>query len=313
MGRGLVLAVVCLLGCASFPRVSRAPVEPEPRAGVRWLEGAGGVRLYFAVGLPPSLVEPWGVVFFVVGPEVGSGEPYPQLAAALAEAGLATAVVHPRGAGYSEGLRGDLEDYGLFLGDLRLGLAEARRAFPGKAVFLFGQSAGAALALEVAAKEAGPLAGVVLVNPAFRLAPAEGMGPTFGDYVTFGFNAVFRPAELTVDMNSRPEAVRHAGDRAEGLAMQRDPVVVRYFSMRYLQAQRGAMEACAVNARAVTAPMLLVEGSEDALVDPRGGEEILEAAGSKEKVKLVAVGAGHGSSAVETMVEALVGWLVARR
>jgi alpha-beta hydrolase superfamily lysophospholipase len=245
--------------------------------------------------------------------KIGSTDPYPQLTAALHRAGIATVVLHPRGVGFSDGVRGDIDDYGLVLGDLQLGLERAKRTFQGKPVFLFGHSAGGVLALHVAAKARAPIAGVVLVNPAYKLKYSEGMGPSLGDFIAFAFHSVFRRSALTVDMNRNPSAVKHPLDREEAVNMQRDPVVVRYFSMRYLLGQNEVMKACLQNAAAVTAPLLLIQGAEDVLVDPRGNDEIMAAAQMVDKVKLVAPKGGHGSSAVETMVDELVGWIRARR
>jgi acylglycerol lipase len=308
-----MIGTLCLsgmLGCASFARLTKPPIEP-PREGTSWIQGARGVRLNFSAKAPAG--EPWGVLYFVLGPEIGSAEPYPEFTAALHASGVATAVLHPRGAGFSDGVRGDIDDYSLFLDDLRLGLERARGTFPGKAVFLFGHSAGAALALEVAAKAEIPLAGVILVNPAYKMNYGEGMGPSLADYVAYAFNAVFRRSALTVDMNSNPAAVRNAADREEAIGMQRDPLVVRHFSMRYLLAQREVMNACPRNAAAIDAPLLLVQGAEDALVDPRGNDEILASARTADKVRLVAARGAHGSSAVETIVEELLQWLRAHR
>lgn len=310
LGPMALLAVLPLLwsGCASFPRLSRPPLEP-PASETEALERAGEPRLYSATRLPKT--EPLGVIFFVVGPEVGSTEPYPTFSEAALAAGFALAVVHPRGTGYSEGLRGDLEDFRPFLADLTQGLDRLRQRFPSKPIFLFGQSAGAALALEVAASSRTRLAGLVLVNPAYKLRASEGMTPSLGDYLRFGFNAVFRPTALTVDMNSKPSAIAEASDRADAEAMQRDPLVVRYFSMRFLSAQKQVMDRCAANAAATDAPLLLIQGARDALVEPAGNDEILAAARTSDKVKRIAPEGGHGSSAVETMVGELLGWLQA--
>jgi acylglycerol lipase len=314
----MLIGILQALGCAAHERLTKPPVAPPldslsghgiERAG--WVEGAQGVRLYFSTKYPDG--EPSSVVYFVLGPEIGSGEPYPRFTASLRASGVATAVIHPRGAGYSDGLRGDLEDYNLFRDDLRLGLARTRDAFPGKPIFLFGHSAGATLALDLAVNQQAPIAGVILVNPAYKLSYAEGMGPTFGDYVTFAFNWLFRRAALTVDMNSHPEAVRNDQDRAEGIALQRDPLVVRYFSMRYMSAQREVMSACAQNAAKLNTPLLIIQGAHDALVDPSGNDEILAAATVQDKVKRIAPNGAHGSSAVESMVDELVGWLQTRR
>ncbi len=302
------LALV-LAGCASFPRMTRPPLPPPDDA--EWLEGEGGVKLYTSTLLPDG--EPTAVVSLVVGPEVAAGQPYPLLVAALRDAGFAVALLHPRGTGHSPGMRGDLDDFQLFLSDQRTGLAQLRARFAGRPIFLLGHSAGAAFALELAAHAPGAVAGLVLVNPAYRLAATDGMGPSLGDMLAFAANLVFRPAALTVDMNSRPSAVVHPADRAEAEAMQADPLVVRYFSMRFLLAQRQVMERCPANAALVNAPLLLVQGDQDALVDPAGNDEILAAAKHRDATRRVAPGAGHGSSAVETQVAAIVGWLDAHR
>lgn len=305
LGPWLALAFA---GCASFPQRMRPPLDPP--AGAEWIQGAGGVPLYTQTLLPDG--EPVGVVSFVLGPEISAAPLYPSLVAEARKAGFATAVLHPRGTGYSPGLRGDLDDYPLFLADQRQGLEHLQARFPSKPIFLLGHSAGAAFALELAAKPPGPLAGVVLVNPAYKLLAGEGMTPSLGDYLVYAANMVFRPAALTVDMNRRPSAAAHPGDRAEAEAMQADPLVVRYFSMRYLLAQKQVMDRCATNAAATAAPVLLVQGAKDALVDPRGNDELLAAAKSRDKAKLLAPEAGHGSSAVETMVEPILSWLRSR-
>jgi hypothetical protein len=80
--------------------------------------------------------------------------------------------------------------------------------------------------------------GVVLVNPAWKLNYAKGMGPTLCDYIVYAVNYLLRPSALTVDMNRSPSEVAFAPDREEAQAMQRDPLVVRYFSLRYLLTQR---------------------------------------------------------------------------
>jgi alpha-beta hydrolase superfamily lysophospholipase len=280
------------------------PVAPAP--GAEFLRGRGDVRLYTAIEGSGRR----GVVWFVLGPEAPGQAPYRRLTAALHKAGFATAVFHGRGTGFSGGTRGDLDDYALFLSDYRLFLEYLAGRF--SRIFLLGQSAGAALALEVAPSSPTRLAGLVLVNPAWKLTYAKGMGPTLGDYVVFAVNRLFRPATLTVDMNRSPALVAFAPDREEAEAMQRDPVVVRYFSLRYLSAQRAVMNRCLDNVAALDAPLLFVQGAHDAMVEAASFDELLRAAHVADKRKLVAPDGGHGSSAVETMVGPLIEWFTSR-
>lgn len=280
------------------------PPLPAPSASV-FLQGARDVRLYTAIEGPGTR----GVVWFVLGPEVRAEPPYPRLFAALRAAGFATAVMHPRGSGFSDGTRGDLDDPTLLRDDDERFLARLAARFA--RVFLLGHSAGAATALELAAAAPPALAGLVLVNPAWKLRYAEGMGPSFRDYVVFAGNAIFRRSALSVDMNRAPQRIAFAPDRAEALAMQRDPLVVRYFSLRYLWAQRRVMKRCPRNLAASRAPLLLVHGAHDVLVDPASYAELLAIAKSPDKHELLAPEGGHGSSAVETVVEPLIAWFVA--
>ena len=290
-------------GCTSHSLRTTPPLAPP--AGATFLQTPDSIRLYTSIDGDGVR----GVVWFVLGPEIGSRLLYPRFSGALRASGYSVAIVHPRGTGYSDGPRGDIDDYSRFLDDYRTFAHELRTRFAGRPLFLVGHSAGAALALEVAASSDNPIAGIVLVNPAYKLSYSDGMGPTFCDYLVYATNYLLRPAALTVDMNSNPEAVREANDRAEALDMQRDALVVRYFSMRYLFAQRAVMDRCVKNAKKTRAPVLLVEGARDALVNPAGSAEIYEAAATADKQRLRSPG-GHGSSAVETVVTPLLEWFM---
>lgn len=291
-----------------FPRMTHSPIEP-PAANASWLAGTGDVRLYASAPWPD--VTPIGVLYFVLGPEIGSAEPYPRFTSAARASGFVTATVHPRGSGYSDGTRGDIDDYARILADLELGMAWARQLRPTAPLFLFGHSVGAALALALAARSPR-VAGLVLVNPAYRLLRSRGMAPSWTDYVAYAWNYVVRPSALTVDMNRAPSDVRDPSDRAEAEAMQRDPLVVRYFSLRYLLAQKRVMNRCPANARATRAPLLLVQGARDALVDPRGHDDILAAAGTTDTTRLIARDGAHGATAVETVADDILAWLEGR-
>ncbi|MDP1915498.1 MAG: alpha/beta fold hydrolase [Myxococcales bacterium] len=297
----LALLVVANTACVTFPRASVPPSQPG--ADAEWIAARDGQRL-FSTWQRPAEVR--GVVWYVVGPECGSAALYPQLTRALLSQGYVVTTFHPRGSGFSPGERGDV-DADAFLDDFRAFHDEISRQYPSLPLVLLGHSAGAAFALELGARTKPDA--VILVNAAYRLRATEGMTPTFGQYLTYAANLIFRPRVLTVDMNSDPSAIAFGPDRDEGLALQRDPLVVRYFSMRMLLAQQRVMERCAENVARLEAPVLIIEGAHDALVDPAGNDELVARAKAKGSKKHVASDGGHGSSAVETSVEAIVDWL----
>lgn len=285
------------------PRLTHPPLAAPP--GAEFFTAADGTSLYTsAMGKAER-----GAVWFVSGAEAQAEPPDPKLAAALRDAGFCTIVFHPRGTGFSAGLRGDSDNYDLFLSDHHRFLQHLMTRFA--RVFLIGQSAGCAFALEAAVQAPRAVAGIVLSNPAWRLRRARGMTPSLGDFLRFAWNFAFRASALTVDMNSNPSAVEFEPDRLEALAMGRDPLVVRYFSMRYLTAQAKVMRRIPDNLARIAAPVLLVQGAHDGLVEPASLDVLLAKAGSADKRKLLAPDGGHGSSTVETQVEPIVAWFVA--
>ncbi|MBL8961476.1 MAG: alpha/beta fold hydrolase [Gemmatimonadetes bacterium] len=250
-------------------------------------------------------------MWLVLGLEGAGRPPYPGLTRALHAAGFVTAGMHVRGTGLSSGPRGDVTDFALALSDYRLYLEHLQSRFA--RIFLLGQSAGAAFALELAASTAVALAGIVLVNPAWRLTRTRGMGPSLGDYGRYAANCLFRRSVPTVDMNANPGAIAFPPDREEAEAMRRDPTVVRWFSIRALLGLRRVMRRCGRNIARAKAPLLLVQGAHDALVDPASYEALLRLAAVEDKGLIVAPAGGHGSSAVESSVEPIVRWLVAHK
>jgi acylglycerol lipase len=296
-------AAILLATTPTYPLATHSPVTP-PEPSPSWLTTPEGLRLYQR--LDSGTGETRAILWFVEGSEITQGNDYPRLVEQLRREGFDVAHFHARGSGYSDGPRGDadytevLSDYHRFA-DVLLQKAE------GLPVFLFGHSAGGALALEVAAARPEAFGGVVLVNPSFRYTAS--VGPTILDVARFLTSLLFRPRALTVDMNSDPGRIRHPEDRRDAERLQADPLVVRYYSMRHLMGLRGVLARCLENAARLQLPLLLVQGEEDEIIDPRGGEEILAASPSPDRSRLAVEHGGHGAATVEEAAERIVAWL----
>ncbi len=284
--------------------LDHAPIAPrEERPS--YLTAPDGRALYYRIeGLTDRTV---GMVWFVEGIAIQSAPTYPRLAAALRERNLALAYFHPRGAGYSDGVRGDAADFGDVLRDFD-GFAEFLAArFPRLPVVQLGHSAGGAFALEIAATH--PPAALVLVNPAFRF--RREAGPSARDLAKLGVSFLFRRAAPIIDLAGDPARLRDPFDREEGFSLVRDPLAVHRFSVRYLLGLRRVMKRCVENARHVRAPLLFVQGGRDEVIDGGGGAEILGAYAG-DATRILVTERGHGSAVIEARATEIADWIAAR-
>lgn len=102
-----------------------------------------------------------------IGEHVGR---YGHVAAALNRAGYAMVGFDQRGHGHSDGARGFVPRYDVFLEDMRLQVEEVRRMFPGTTLFLNGHSMGGNLVLYYCLRRKPTLSGVVSTSPQLRMA-----------------------------------------------------------------------------------------------------------------------------------------------
>lgn len=256
--------------------------------------------------------EPRAVLLVVSGVTGVNPEAERPMTERLRGAGCAVLTLEPRGTGRSEGRRGDVRDFERYMRDFDLAAAHARARFPRAPIVLFGHSMGGAFALELAARAPGGFAGVVLVNPAYKYRAAPGMTPRFRDYVRYALCYLFARGRPVVDMGGDPALIRNASDREEAEARRRDGRIVPLQSMRTMIGAKRIMDRSAANAARIDAPLLLVEGALDELIDPQGSREIYEAWKGRDRERFVAQDAGHGRRAVLEAMEAIIDWLERR-
>ncbi len=145
-------------------------------------------------------------------------------------------VIHPRGTGYSEGKRGDNSDLSDFIGDYaEIIKRDTYYRDSNRKIILFGHSMSCAIALNVAG-EMQKTDGLILVNPPYKLKSAKGMTPGFGDYLKYIGYYIFAPHVPVVNMAGDPSIIENEADRRESEIRINDPLLVKYFSMRYMSA-----------------------------------------------------------------------------
>lgn len=218
-------------------------------------------------------------------------------------------VIHPRGAGYSEGKRGDIKDFSRFLDDY----AEIinRDLLPGKnhgKIILFGHSMSTAVVLHVAEK-ISDIDGAILVNPPVKMKLAKGMSPTFGEYIKYAFYFVFFPHKPVVNMAGNPALIEDEAERTDAAARGRDPLLVRYFSLYYMNKSRQMMASVVQKAQKAHYPLLLIYGSKDSLVEQSGCDEIFAAWKHPRKQFELVENGPHGKLTVLKAMDKIQEWI----
>lgn len=220
-------------------------------------------------------------------------------------------VIHPRGTGYSEGKRGDIEDFSKFLGDyvetINHDLHSDKNV--GK-VILYGHSMSAAVALHVAEK-LDRVDGAILVNPAYKMKSAKGMSPGIGDYFKYAFYYVFAPHIPIVNMAGDPALIQDKNERLEAEERGRDPLLVKYISLYYMSQSKKMMAAMIDKVKNADFPLLLIYGNKDSIVDKSGCDEIFAVWKCPNKQYELIEDGPHGKLTVHKAIDIIKDWISA--
>jgi alpha-beta hydrolase superfamily lysophospholipase len=229
----------------------------------------GKIRLFYRQWLPAQS-PPKGIVFVVHGYVDHSGW-YEELASALTADGFAVFAHDHQGWGQSDGDRGHVERFQHFVDDL-LHFVDLKTArFPPKTkVFLFGKSMGGPTVLMAAMQHPEMFDGVIGAAPAIVINPKlatpfwRTLAGAFSDWVP----------KLPVKQGYPPEYISR--DPEVVSRFEEDPycyhgrIRVR-FAYELLQATDW-VQANASDAKAVSWPFLLLQGTSDKVTIPEGSK-----------------------------------------
>ncbi len=300
------------LGAAAVAAVRAIPAhldEHPPVAapeGATFLVAADGTRLFHAMDAP---ADARAVVWIVQGLDADGRPALPTLRAALRRAGVGVATMHPRGTGFSDGPRGDVDDFRKILEDERAFAHALRARFPGIPVVLLAHGSGAPFAVELAAALADEVHfdGVVLVNPA----PAGlegGAGTGARALATYAAYLLLRPGTPVVD--ARGDPLRLQGDGGgDAERVRDDPLRVPRVSVRLSLGLRGLAGRWIEHARRARAPLLVISGKDGEGAGPSPGDELARAWGGT-RAEVRHVWGGRGAALVEASADAVVAFVM---
>jgi alpha-beta hydrolase superfamily lysophospholipase len=199
------------------------------------------------------------------------------LAGYLADNGYASYAPELRGYGRTpERPRGHVDSFKVWDRDILAMREMIGRAFPGKKVFLLGESMGGLIAFDLAGRHADKFAGAVLISPAFK----NGMKFPLSVYLKFVPFLLFNPKHM-VDVPFTSETATR--DLEYAAVMNANPDELRVASLKLLAGFMPVQGRAGRLARKYTVPALFLIPGVDHLVDERAGRKIFEKVASPDK------------------------------
>jgi alpha-beta hydrolase superfamily lysophospholipase len=208
-------------------------------------------------------------------------------------------IIHPRGTGFSDGKRGDIEVFPSFINDF-IEILSNDRDYISKQhkLFLFGHSMSTAVLLAVADKVKS-IDGAILINPPYIQKKAKGMSPNFSQYLQYAGYYLFAKHKPIINMAGDPSKIENEADRNESEKRLKDTLLVKYFSLYAMIESRKLMNAMLDLSRKVNYPLLLIYGMKDNIVDKKGCDLIYNAWKQPNKEYLLIENGTHGKSTVK--------------
>lgn len=273
---------------------------------------AGGVRLHLQAWLPagpdPGRPPAPSAALAVVHGYGEHGGRYAWLGEYLAARGYAVYVYDLRGHGQSSGTRGQVRRFDDYLDDTAAFLGEVRRAQPAAPLFLLGHSMGGLICARMAEERAPDVRALILSSPFLQLAEAV------------------PPARvLAVKALARVWPGRDIGNAVQAAQLSHDPAVVEAYvtdrlvhhvaPARWVAQTLAAQDAAMAAAARISLPLLVLYGSDDAVVDVAFVEALYAKVSSRDRSIQQYQGLYHecfNETDRERVFADLAAWLAAR-
>jgi acylglycerol lipase len=188
-----------------------------------------------------------------------------------------------------QGRIGYVRSYDEYVADVETAWQEVRTRFPGKPLFLQGDSLGGTVVLLASSLHAIPYAGLILNAPAVRPNPGLGFirAPDF--LAGLGIWAAGTAGKVWPDFPTLPvaNAFTHAiiFDEQARQRFIKDPLCMHgWLPAAYITALSEASSRLQDNLGNVQDPLLVLQGGKDNLVPPSSSEFLMAHVGSKDKL-----------------------------
>ena len=303
-----ILAIILSLMLTTCTTVKNfeKPEKPSSSEG-RFFRTHDGLQLFVYEYLPE---DNYDITFFVISGISGINHHREMdIIRLLANDKNRVVVIHPRGTGYSEGRRGDIDNFTDFITDYaEIISSDVDYRSGNHNILMFGHSMSTAILLAVADK-LDKIGGAILVNPPLLLKHSKGMSPGFFQYCKYAWYYAFARHKPVVNMAGEPSHIASEEDRKESEQRISDPILVKTFSMHMMLGSKKVMDSMMCFSKSATYPLLLLYGAEDNLVDIKGCKMIYDAWQCKTKEFVIIQNGSHGKSTVLLAKGIICDWI----
>ncbi|GER83424.1 hydrolase [Thermogemmatispora aurantia] len=239
----------------------------------------------------------------------GHGGYYDVLAQAPELAAVQIVAPDLRGHGRSQGRRGDIASFRLYLEDVDSTIAWVRRCWPSLPLILLGESMGASIAIHYLSSHlphVQEVSGLILISPVL----SASITPRPGEVLRYLRLLLTAPTQPAMPITGREEL--GCRDASFNERLRNDPLFVRLVSVRFLNLLSLWLSSARRRAPAIRLPLLLLRGSCDYIARERGTRAFLRRIGSRDVEAITLTGAYHSllhDPATPALLEAMHSWL----
>jgi len=266
-----------------------------------YLEGVGGLRLHYRTW-EPARPRAAALVVHDLGEHGGR---YAPLAEHLADRGFVTIAPDLRGHGRSDGRRGHVSRFEVFLQDLDRFRREAQGLTePGSPLFLLAAGLGGLVALRYLQEFGAPVSGAVLAAPWIGGAPFQ---PTSASLAR-ALGRILPALRLSAGLGAARADRGIAGGPPHG----DDPLAHDAFTPRLYQEVTAATTQVFQRRGRIAAPLLVLLGEEDRVADPERAAALLRSLDRPALEVRHCAGRAHdllGVADAEPLLSMVVAWL----
>ncbi|WP_069805855.1 alpha/beta fold hydrolase [Thermogemmatispora onikobensis] len=239
----------------------------------------------------------------------GHGGYYDVLAQAPELATVQIVAPDLRGHGRSQGRRGDIASFRLYLEDVDSTIAWVRRCWPFLPLILLGESMGSSIAIHYLSSHlphVQEVSGLILISPVL----SASITPRPGEVLRYLRLLLTAPTRPAMPITGREEL--GCRDPAFNERLRQDPLFVRLVSVRFLNLLSSWLASARRRAPAIHLPLLLLRGSCDFIARERGTRAFLRRIGSRDVEVVTLTGAYHSllhDPATPALLEAIHSWI----